>query len=281
MVLAFLLNLGFSVFELVGGLWIGSNAILSDAIHDFGDAMSLGLALFLEKKSKTPKTDQFSYGFRRLSLLSALITGGVILMGSLTVIVKTLWEWSDPHVPNSQSLMGMAVIGVLVNGLAAYKMMSSGQGMNQKMMTWHLLEDLLGWVVVLVGGVILHFTQWKYLDSVLALLLSLFVMYNVLKATISALRLFLQGTPEALDLEKIKKDLVAGLPISDLHDFHLWSLDGEHHIGSFHILLQPGVDSAQVLQVKETLRQRLSQLGSIHVTIETEFSGDPCQDHCE
>lgn len=274
---AFLLNLGFAIFELVGGFWFNSFAVLSDAIHDFGDALALGLAYGLEKSSQAPADGRFTYGYQRLSVLSALFTGTILLVGSFWIFQKSALAISQPHEPHSLGMMGMALVGLIVNGFAAWKI-SKGSSLSEKMIHWHLLEDVAGWAVVLVGAVVIHFFGWTMVDPLLGMGLSLWVVINVFRNLKSTFKVFLQATPENTDLETIKNQVLSYPEVSNVHHTHLWSMDGQSHILTTHILVKKGVSITQAENLKMQVKKDLLKHGISEATIELEWSEEFCLD---
>lgn len=274
---AFFLNLFFALIELIGGLWAGSLAILSDALHDLGDAMSLGLGYFLQRKSRAKPNSTYSYGLKRLSLLSAVISGLIISLGAITILRESIPRLMEPTEPNGMAMLGLAVLGLTVNGFAAWKM-SGGQTHNEKMLTWHLIEDVLGWSAVLVGSVLMIFFQWNWLDPLLAIAISIFVLYNVIRQLYQTTNLFLQANPDPDGLKDFRAKVEKLKGVKSLHDVHFWSLDGVHHVLSMHVVSDASESSASI---KSQIRHLSEALGSCHVTIEFESSTEACETDCE
>jgi cobalt-zinc-cadmium efflux system protein len=276
--LAFWLNLIFALIELAGGWWTQSLAITSDALHDFGDALSLGLGYFLQRKSAGGPTEQFSYGPRRLSLLSALISGVVISVGAIYIAIESIRSFNQVHEPHSTGMMLLAVLGIAVNGFAAWKL-GHGHTRNEKVLSWHLIEDLMGWTAVLAGAVLIYFLQWNWLDPVLALGISAFILFNVVRGLIETTNLFLQANPNPEALRGFR-EAVEGMPeVFETHDVHFWSLDGVRHILSLHAVLHD-VGTAEIVKEKVRLAAAKS-LGDCHVTVEIESTQEHCHNDCE
>jgi cobalt-zinc-cadmium efflux system protein len=276
--LAFWLNLIFAIVELIGGWYTQSLAVTSDALHDFGDALSLGLGYFLQRKSSAGPSEQFSYGPRRLSLLSALISGVVISVGAVYIAVESIRSFNDGREPHSVGMMLLAVLGIAVNGFAAWKL-ARGKTQNEKVLTWHLIEDLLGWTAVLAGSVLIYFFQWNWLDAALALGISLFILVNVIRGLIETTNLFLQANPDPNALRLFREHVEAMPEVFETHDVHFWSLDGVRHILSLHAVLH---DISTAEKVKETVRVAAEKnLGDCHVTIEIESTKEHCHNDCE
>jgi cobalt-zinc-cadmium efflux system protein len=278
--IAFLLNFVFAILELIGGFLTGSVAILADAVHDFGDSLTLGVAFILQKLSARGRSSEYSYGYGRLSLLSAIITGVILSAGTIFVLyaaLPRLFSAAEAEVPHSLGMMAFALLGVGVNGFAAWRL-QHGHTQNEKMLTWHMLEDLFGWVAVLIGAVVIHFTQWAWVDPALAVFFSLFILWNVLKNLWHTLRIFLQGVPESFAEAKFRA-AVAALPgVEGVHDVHAWSLDGESNILSLHLVVK---ESALAAKLKAEVRRIAASFGKFHTTIEVETKGDACLDDCD
>ncbi|MBX3022221.1 MAG: cation transporter [Bdellovibrionales bacterium] len=275
--LAFWLNLLFAAVELVGGYYTQSLAVISDALHDFGDALSLGVGYVLQKKSTQGPSENFSYGLRRLSLLSAFISGLVISVGAVYIAKEAIESFNQPHEPNSLGMMGLAVLGISVNGFAAWRM-SSGQTQNEKMLRWHLIEDLLGWIAVMVGSIFIWAFEWNWMDPVLALAISIFVLVNVLRNLASTISLFLQANPNPEGLRAFRTQVAAMPNVVEIHDVHFWSLDGVRHILSLHAVLR---DLSKSEADKEHIRNLSRLLGDCHCTVEIESEDEHCHDDCE
>jgi cobalt-zinc-cadmium efflux system protein len=280
--IAFGLNLFFAVIEFVGGLWLGSLAILADAVHDLGDSISLGLALILQKLSTKDRNSDFTYGYGRLSLLSALIAGLVILGGSLFILIESVPRlWNSQPAPSGRGMIAFAIIGILVNGVAVLKL-SKGKTQNEKLLRWHLLEDVLGWLAVLVGSIVIALTSWTWVDPALAIGLSIFVMWNVSRGLWRTAGLFLQRAPENFSYDKFRSSIATVTGVRGLHDLHAWSIDGSRNILSLHVIVDAAPEHREKIhEIKVKIREIAKGFGHFHTTIEVEYENDPCVDDCE
>lgn len=272
---AFFLNLAFTVVELFGGLYVNSVAILSDAIHDLGDSLSLGVAWYLQKKSSKPANDQFSFGYRRYSLLGALISSVVLITGSVFIIYEAFERLINPEASNATGMLLFALLGVAVNGYAAWRM-SKGKNMNERLVSWHLLEDVLGWTAVLIVSIVLHFKQIDYLDPALSLFITLYVLWNVIQNLRETLFLFLQGKPKEIDRQKLEQQLLQIDKVHSLHHTHIWSLDGEHHVFTTHVKMHKVDHFKEVIALKSQIKNLMKAYSFSHYTIETEFADEQC-----
>jgi cobalt-zinc-cadmium efflux system protein len=274
---AFWVNLIFAGFELAGGWYTQSLAVTSDALHDFGDALSLGVGYFLQIKSSQGPSENFSYGLRRLSLLSAFITGLVISVGAVYIAAESLMSFGEVRSPHGQGMMVLALIGISVNALAAWRM-SLGHTQNEKVLRWHLIEDVLGWIAVLIGSFFIWWLHWNWMDPLLAMGISTFILYNVLRNLAATVTLFLQGNPNPEGLRAFRTQVESLGNLIEVHDVHFWSLDGVRHVLSLHAVLK---DLARAENDKEQIRQFSKILGDCHVTVEVESEAEHCHDDCE
>jgi len=274
--IAFFLNLGFTIFEIIGGFYVNSVAIISDAIHDLGDSLSLGTAWYLDKKSKEKADKIFSFGYARFSLLAALINSLVLIMGSIYVIYEAVGRIIEPEHSDAGGMIIFAIIGIAVNGYAAWKM-SGGKSLNEKVVSWHLLEDVLGWVAVFVVALILNFKDIHYLDPALSLLITAYILWGVVKRLKETLFIFLQGIPKDVDLLEIERELLNIKNVQSLHHTHIWSLEGEHHVFTTHLKLEKISDFNQILEVKKAVKSKLKRYPFQHFTIETELDEETCE----
>jgi|TARA_R110001599_G_scaffold353749_1_gene596317 cobalt-zinc-cadmium efflux system protein len=274
---AFFLNVGFTIIEFIGGWLTNSTAIMADAVHDLGDSLSIGLAWFLSHVSNKPASGSYSYGYRRFSLLGSLINGVVLVVGSLWVLSEAIPRLQNPEMPVVSGMLGMAIFGIAVNGFAAYKL-SKGQTLNERVLNWHLMEDVLGWVAVFIVSIVLMFADWPILDPILSIAFTLFIVFNVFRNLRETVRLFLQAVPDKQlqnQIEAILKDLTG---VEEVHHFHLWSLDGEHHVLTAHLVLSRSIDVAEHLNLKQTIAKKLKSFDLEHTTIEFEFENELCRD---
>lgn len=273
--IAFILNLGFSIFEFVGGALTGSVAIISDAVHDIGDAASIGISYFLERKSKKEPDEIYTYGYKRFSVMGSLITTLILLLGSMAVAYNAVIRIINPVEINYKGMILFAIIGTVVNLLAAM-LTKDGHSLNQKAVNLHMLEDVLGWVVVLIGAIVMNFTDIKILDPVMSIGLAVFIFINAIKNLISIENLFLEKTPSDIKIHEIKDRLSKIDGVIDVHHIHIWSIDGYNHYATMHV-----VTDEENCKIKESIRKELKELNIVHVTLELENSGERCYyEHC-
>ena len=268
---AFILNLSFSIFELLGGIFTNSVAILSDSIHDMGDAISIGVSFFLEKKSKKKPDNDYTYGYIRYSVLGGLITTVILLVGSVLVIYNAIGRIIHPVDVNYKGMIILAIIGVIMNFIAAY-LTKDGDSINQKSVNLHMLEDVLGWVIVLIGAVIMKFTDIRIIDPIMSIGVALFILINTLKNLKQILDLFLEKTPQNINIDHLKEHLQEIDEVEDIHHIHVWSIDGYNNYATMHIVTK----SDNIKEIKKNIREELEEFGICHSILETE--DEACED---
>ena len=269
--IAFILNLAFSVFEFFGGVFTGSVAIMSDAVHDIGDAASIGISFFLEKKSKKAPDEKYTYGYARYSVIGSVITTLILLFGSAAVIYNAVQRFITPAKINYDGMIIFAVFGVCVNFCAAY-FTSKGNSLNERAVNLHMLEDVLGWAVVLVGAVVMRFTNFYIIDPIMSVCVAVFIFINAIKNLKEILDLFLEKTPANISISELREHITKIDGILDVHHIHVWSMDGQSNFATMHV-----VTNLDFAKAKEKVRAELSHHGIAHATLELEQEGEHCE----
>lgn len=276
---AFFLNLFFSIIELIGGIFTQSVAILSDALHDFGDSISLGIAWRLEKYSNKGRNAAFSYGHRRFSLIGALLISIILLIGSFFVIYASIKRIVSPVPPKAGWMIVLAVFGFIVNGIAAWRL-AKGNSLSEKAVMLHMMEDVLGWAAVLVVSVVMYFfPSLTILDPLLSIGITIWILVNVYRNLRNTFKVLLQGVPDDVDVAALTAKVERIPGVSGTHDLHLWTLDGEKHIMTLHIVYDYTERNAlgSPNLVKKAVRDVCQGFGVKHVTIEIDLPDDcPC-----
>ena len=270
--IAFVLNLSFSLIEFVGGIFTGSVAIISDSVHDMGDALSIGIAYSLEKKSKKQPDEKYTYGYGRFSVLGGLITTVILFVGSAVVIINAVDRIINPTEINYDGMIIFALVGVAINFAAAY-FTREGDSINQKAVNLHMIEDVLGWVVVLLGAIIMRFTDWAIIDPIMSIGIAVFVFVNAFKNLKEVADLFLEKTPDNISIRELKEHIMKIDGVTDVHHIHLRSIDGNGIYATMHIVAQGDAHA-----IKHRVRDELSEFGVIHSALEIESVGEHCHE---
>lgn len=275
---AFWLNLLLSAVEITGGMFTNSTAIIADAFHDFMDAFAIGAAVLLEKVSQKKRSQKYTYGYKRFSLLSALALCIFLLIGAVVMIVNAVQSFIHPQIVNSVGMWWLAILGICVNGFAFMKLKAENKNepnLNTKAVSLHLLEDVLGWISVLIGATVIYFTHWYWIDGLLAIGIAVFISYNALTNLIEVMKTLLQSIPECADLIKLSEDLTNIKGVSNIHDLHVWSLDGSYHVATVHAVCNPSTIEEQQI-IYSAIVQIFNKYSIQHPTVQIETANTVC-----
>jgi cobalt-zinc-cadmium efflux system protein len=271
--IAVVLNVTFTLIEVIGGVWTNSLTILSDALHDFGDSVTLIVAWVLERKASAPADTKRTFGYQRLSLLSAILSALVLVAGSVVILTHAIPRLIRPEPVNASGMTWLAVLGIAFNGLGFLRL-QKGPSISEKVLAWHLLEDVLGWTVILVGAVTMQFWDNPLIDPILTIGFIAFTLRGVGRNIKETFNIFLQGVPSHIDLESVRRSILSVRGVQGVHDIHVWSLEGETDIFTGHVVV-----AREELELVDDLRRRIREaLREQHIehsTIEIE-STDEC-----
>lgn len=265
------LNVLFTFIELIGGFLTNSLALMADALHDFADSFALIIAWLAERKAKKPATSKMTFGYRRLSLLSAVFATIVLIAGSLLILAQAIPRLFDPEPVNAKGMFLIAIIGIIINGLGFFRL-KKGMSQSEKVLSWHLLEDILGWIFLLVGAVIINFWNEPVIDPIMTIGFTIFVLWGVSRNAKETFNLLLEGVPAYIDIDKVKESILSVEGVKRVHDIHIWSLEGETDILTAHIVVEN-----KYLQdpdsIKQSIKKELEKLHIEHSTLELESEG--------
>ncbi len=281
--IAFFLNLSFTIAEIIGGFLTNSMAILSDALHDFGDSLALGLSYFLQKISGKVSDYKYSYGYRRYSILAALINSIILLTGSILIIKTAIPRLFNPVQPQVKGMLLFAILGVLINGTAVLQL-RRGKTLNIRVLSWHFIEDILGWIAVLIVSIILLFSDLYILDAILSIVISGYISYHVLINFKQALNVFLQVVPDEIDTQALAEKFRRIDQVKSVHHTHVWTMDGINHVLTTHVVVDENINRSDVLRIKSELKHIAYAMHCEHVTLEIEYSNEDCSmnhEHCD
>ena len=265
---AFFLNLTYAIVEFIAGGVFGSSAVLADSVHDLGDAISIGISAFLETISNREEDRQYTLGYKRFSLLGALVTAVILITGSILVILENTTKLFNPQPVNDEGILWLGMIAVTINVLASL-VVRKGQTKNESILSLHFLEDTLGWLAVILMAIVLRFTDWYILDPLLSLVISIFILTKVLPRFWSALKIFLEAVPEGVEAGNLEKDLETLTNVNSVNQLSIWSMDGLENNAIIHICIK---DWEKIMETKEAVRQFLEERGVQNITIEVDSS---------
>ena len=265
---AFFLNLSYAIVEFIAGGIFGSSAVLADSVHDLGDAIAIGISAFLETISNREEDRQYTLGYKRFSLLGALVTAVILIIGSILVILENITKLFNPQPVNDEGILWLGVIAVSINVLASL-VVRKGKTKNESILSLHFLEDTLGWLAVILMAIILRFTDWYILDPLLSLVISIFILTKAIPRFWSALKIFLDVVPEGVETGALEKDLEALINVKSVNQLSIWSMDGLENNAIIHLCLE---DWEQMIATKNQVRQLLEERGIQNITIEVDAS---------
>ena len=264
--LAFLLNLSFAIVEFIAGGIFGSSAVLADSVHDFGDAIAIGISAFLESISNRKEDSHYTLGYKRFSLLGAMVTAVILMTGSGMVILENMVKLFHPQPVNDEGLLWLGIIAISVNVLASL-VIRKGQTKNESILSLHFLEDTLGWLAVILMAMVLRYTDWYILDPLLALAITFFNLSKAIPRFWSTLKIFLDAVPEGVDIKQVKNDLEQLDNVASINQLNLWTMDGLEKNAIVHVCLEH-VKHMEVC--KESIRDLLKESGFQNITIEVD-----------
>ena len=264
--LAFLLNLSFAIVEFIAGGIFGSSAVLADSVHDLGDAIAIGVSAFLESISNREEDSRYTLGYKRFSLLGAMVTAVILMTGSGMVILENMVKLFHPQPVNDEGLLWLGIIAISVNVLASL-VIRKGQTKNESILSLHFLEDTLGWLAVILMAIVLRFTDWYILDPLLSLAISFFILSKAIPRFWSTLKIFLDAVPEGVDIKQVKNDLEQLDNVASINQLNLWTMDGLEKNAIVHVCLKRMED----MEVSKTaIRHYLKDIGFHNITIEVD-----------
>ena len=275
--IAFYLNLIFSIFEAIGSFLTNSISIFADAIHDLGDSISIGVSYLLEKKSQKVADKDYTYGYLRYSLLGAIITSFVLISGSIVAIYHSIPRLIHPEEINYDAMIIFAIFGVSINGYAAYKT-SHGEKHNEKSINLHMLEDVFGWIAVLIGSILIKLYNWTIIDPILSVLIALYILYHVYRNMKEIFDIFMEKVPKNINIDNITKDIESNFDkIKNIHHIHIWSMDGVNNYMTAHIQLKNDLKKDEIIKLKNDVKNNLKKYKINHVTLEIEYLNENCE----
>ena len=273
--IAFFLNLSYAIVEFIAGGIFGSSAVLADSVHDLGDAIAIGISAFLETISNREEDSHYTLGYKRFSLLGAMVTAVILMTGSVLVILENIAKIFHPQSVNDEGIFWLGIIAITINVLASL-VIRKGQTKNESILSLHFLEDTLGWVAVILMAIVLRFTDWYILDPLLSIAISFFVLSKALPRFWSTLKIFLDAVPEGVDIQKIKTDLAELDHVASINQLNLWTMDGLEKNAIVHVCLK---EMEHMETCKESIRIFLKDCGFQNITIEVDVDLESHQAH--
>jgi len=275
-VIGIILNTAFVLAEVVGGFYTHSLSLLTDAGHNLSDVASLALALLAFKLSGVAKNSQYTYGYKRSTIVVSLLNAIILLAAVVLIAYEAAMRFMHPEAVAGATIAWIAAAGILVNGITAWLFMQGKEkDLNVRGAYLHMAIDAVVSFGVVISGVVIYFTRWFWVDSVVSLIIVFVIIGGTWSLLKDSLRLSLDGIPKELNLEKVKAAMLKTKGILDVHHVHIWALSTTENALTAHLVIdQTAVTSFS--HIKEDLRHELLHLDIQHSTFEPEFSVESC-----
>lgn len=274
--IAFLLNLVFSIIEAIGGLLTNSISIISDSLHNLGDSITIGITYFFEKKSKKLPNKEYSYGYLRYTLLGSLIASFILLVGSVIIIYNVVPRLMTPQEVNYDAMIIFGIFGLLINLYAAIKVIRSKE--KDKKINTHLIEDSVIWLFLLIGSICIKVWNLIIIDPILSLLIAVYILYQVYKYMRNIYNIFMEKVPKNIKVDTIKNDIEENENVDNVHHIHIWSMDGVNNYMTAHIHLNKVLSEQDIINVKNSIKNKLREEKISHITLEVEYFNEKCDE---
>ena len=262
--IAFLLNLSFSIIEFIFGWLFGSSAILADAVHDLGDALAIGSSAIMQTYANKPADRVYPFGYKRWNILAALLTSSILIIGSSLILVENIPNLFHPNPVNQDGMLILGIIAVIINFLAS-RIVKNGHSHNESILSLHFLEDILGWLAVILVSIILQFTDWYFLDPLLSLCIAIFILSKALPKAWNNIKILLETSPQGVNPEEVIGILLALENVHEITQLNVWTMDGYDHCATVTVKL---TNPAVADKTKAKIRNSLITFGIVQSTIE-------------
>ncbi len=271
------LNMLFVIIEVGVGLNIHSLSLLSDAGHNLADVGSLALSLLAFRLMKNKANEKYTYGYKKTTILTALFNAMVLLVSIGAIAYEALHRLLNPEPLPGRTIAMVAGIGILINAFTAYLFMKDKEkDLNIKSAYLHLMSDALVSAALVVGGIIIAYTQWYWLDALLGMTVAIVILFSTWNLLQSSLRLSLDGVPREIDLNEVKQKTRSIPGVKAIHHMHVWAMSTTENAMTVHIQLLDNTSKQEEFSIKHELRHEMEHLNIRHVTIETESTEYPC-----
>lgn len=268
------LNIGFSLFEIVGGFLTGSIAISSYAIHDFFDALSIGLSSFLNKISLNEPDKKYTFGYKRFSLLGTIFTSGILFTCAVLTLFYVVLKFFNPISLNVIGMIIFALIGIIINGYAMIQM-SKEVNKDEKKINWSIACDVMGWVFLLILALVIKISNVFLLDLIVSLFIALFIGGRSIRQIIKGVDVIMNATPTDLDLDEFKLEIGRIPFVLNILDIHIWSIDEQENYLLLKIKVSKNVTRKNYSHLKKQIEEKLGvyRIHQSNIEIEYEESG--------
>ncbi len=271
------LNFFFVLVEAGTGFYIHSLSLLSDAAHNLADVGTLVLSLVAFRLLKVKANEQYTYGYKKTSILVALFNSVILLVSIGAIAFEAIQRAFNPQPMPGTLIAIVAGIGILINGTTALLFMRDKEkDINIKSAYLHMLSDTLVSAGIVVGGIVIYFTQWYWIDSLFSLVVVAVILVSTWRLLRVSLKLSLDGVPADVSIKDITDRAMKYEGVAGLHHVHIWALSSTENAMTAHLVLRKGVVHEQEVAIKEKFRHELLHQNIQHITLETELENEPC-----
>lgn len=272
LIVAILLNFSITAGEIIGGIISGSLSLLSDALHNFSDGISIVISYLALKVSKRQNNERLTYGYKRIEILSALFNAVVLLAISVFLFKEAFIKLRNPEPINSSLMIIVAVIGLIANLISVLILRDdSHKSLNVRSAYIHLLSDTLSSLGVVIGGILIYLYKVYYIDPILTFLIGIYIIRETLSIIGETVEILMQAVPKGIDLKKIKEEIEMLDEVKDLHHVHIWRLNDTNIHFEGHINLKENLTATEIVPLYEKIEKILKNYGITHSTLQIEY----------
>ena len=280
-IIGIILNFGYVIFQIVVGFRINSLSLLSDAAHNFADVVALGLSLLAFKLASVKSTEKYTFGYKKASILVALFNALLLLISVGAIGYEAILRFFNPEPQQGLTIAIVSGVGILINGISAFQFFrDKDSDLNVKSAFSHLAADAVVSLGLVVGGILIHFTGWVWIDPVLSLIVALVIIWGTWSLMKDTLRLSMDGVPNDIDLEKVRQEILESPEVASVHHIHVWAMSTTENALTAHIVLKQVIDFQKITKLKQHIKHHLEHVNIHHATLEFEVIDDGCKEDC-
>ena len=280
-IIGIILNFGYVIFQIVVGFRINSLSLLSDAMHNFADVVALALSLLAFKLASVKATEKYTFGYKKASILVALFNALLLLISVGAIGYEAILRFFNPEPQQGLTIAIVSGVGILINGISAFQFFrDKDSDLNVKSAFSHLAADAVVSLGLVVGGILIHFTGWIWIDPVLSLLVALVIIWGTWSLMKDTLRLSLNGVPNDIDLQKVREEILESPEVASVHHIHVWAMSTTENALTAHVVLKQAIDFQKITKLKQSIKHHLEHVNIHHATLEFEIVDEGCEEDC-
>lgn len=277
-IIGIVFNLAYVVFQIVVGLRISSLSLLSDALHNFADVIALALSLLAFRLTTIKATERYTFGYKKASILIALLNSLVLLVSIGAIGYEAVLRFFKPEAQEGLTISIVSAVGIFINGFTALQFFrDKDSDLNVKSAFSHLAADAVVSLGLVVGGILIHYTGWIWIDPVLSLVVAFVIIGGTWSLVKDTLKLSLDGVPSDINLEKVREEILESSEVMDVHHLHVWAISTTENALTAHLVLKQELSFQEINTLKRNIKHHLEHVNIHHATLEFEVAND-CTD---